>query len=321
MATSILQLVRPLVFFASQMLFMQLHTCSHTVPLMMQTSSTSFSHTIRTPNMLSCQSTHQRRRDNSKDWLKSMPIFLVKTWTGRPLYPSGIQLQMVKLFSIRSVTTIQLQSFLLTLVQLAEHLQSYYTKWKKNVNKKNLISQVITKVCALENKHQNVDCSFRVPAVTHLKTPIPPKELQVQLPSPPPVTSSSYQAIVPHNSWPATGASRLAGPSTIQHVQASFDISSNLLPDLFGADEEPTVKNMLKHKCALNENGGPQKKQTCPKCGQLSCKGSGRRVYCESPCQDCEWLDCMGQNSKHSDKVCMVGELLSGVTGGRPRKT
>ena len=135
------------------------------------------------------------------------------------------------------------------------------------------------------------------------------------------VTSSSYQAIVAHNSWPATGVSGLAGPSTIQHVQASFDTSSNLLLDLFGANEEPTVENTSKCKRALNENSGPRKKWTCPKCGQPSCKGSGRRVYCESPCQDCGQLDCMGWNSKHPDKVCTVGKLLSGVTGGRPGKT
>ena len=72
---------------------------------------------------------------------------------------------------------IWLQYLLLTPIQLAEHLQSYYTKWKKNVNEKFSISQVITKVQALKNKHQYTKCSLGVPAVIHLETPKKHKKL------------------------------------------------------------------------------------------------------------------------------------------------
>ena len=76
-----------------------------------------------------------------------------------------------------------------------------------------------------------------------------------------------------------------------------------------------------KQKCTLNDNGEPRKKCTCPKCRDPNCKGAIRRLYCNNQCQDCRQWDCEGGNSKHPGKDCVAGKLLSGVTGGRLRKT
>ena len=76
-----------------------------------------------------------------------------------------------------------------------------------------------------------------------------------------------------------------------------------------------------KRKHTLNDNGEPRKKRTCPKCGDPNCKGASRRSYCNNQCQDCRQRDCERRNSKHPGKDCVAGKLLSGATGGRPRKT
>lgn len=227
-----------------------------------------------------------------------------------------------------SYQCVWLQCSLLTHIQLAEHLQSYYTKWKKNINEKNSISQVVTKVRALENKHRNTARSLGAPAVMHLDTPIPNNRLQGQNPSQPLVSSSLYQAIVPRSSWPAADISALAEPSTI-HTHTDFNMNTHFPPhmfdadeDTFGAGEDASGATIApKRKRTLNDNGEPRKKRTCPKCGDPNCKGAGRMSYCDNQCQDCGQRDCEGRNSKHPGKDCAAGKLLSGATGGRPRKT
>ena len=103
-----------------------------------------------------------------------------------------------------------------------------------------------------------------------------------------------------YSSWSAAGVSRLDRPSTTWHPPIS-----TLSPDLFGADKKPVVSNTSKWKQALGKNGEPQKKQTCPKCGELSCRAQGldRRPYCDNSCQDCSQLDCVGWNRKYEQRL------------------
>ena len=96
---------------------------------------------------------------------------------------------------------------------------------------------------------------------------------------------------------------------------------STYSPDLFGADKGPVVGNTSKWKQALSKNGEPQKKQTCPKCGELSCRAQGldRRPYCDNSCQDCSQLDCVGWNSKYKQRLYSM-EDIEWCYGGGQRK-
>jgi hypothetical protein len=46
-----------------------------------------------------------------------------------------------------------------------EHLQAYHAKWKRNVNEKNSVAQVATKVQAPEQKYRNIEHSSAAPAI------------------------------------------------------------------------------------------------------------------------------------------------------------
>ena len=70
---------------------------------------------------------------------------------------------------------------LLMLWQLIKHLQAYHAKWEWNVNEKNLVAQVVPKVCVLEKKHQNIERSSAAPAVAQRETVKPSPELHGQL--------------------------------------------------------------------------------------------------------------------------------------------
>jgi hypothetical protein len=59
-------------------------------------------------------------------------------------------------YKVSSITKfIQLMDFEMNNFQLPEHLQAYYNKWLCNVNEKKSISQALTKVKALQQKHCN----------------------------------------------------------------------------------------------------------------------------------------------------------------------
>lgn len=50
-------------------------------------------------------------------------------------------------------------------MQLVEHLQAYYRKWKKNVNEKKSLSQVLAKVRELEDRYCHATRSAAAPTV------------------------------------------------------------------------------------------------------------------------------------------------------------
>jgi len=87
--------------------------------------------------------------------------------TGNTLFRNGTSWPMEKQYFTRHLFSSHFfDSFHAdgTLIQLNEHLQAYFTKWKKNVNEKNSISQAATKIHALKQKYQHNECSEAVPA-------------------------------------------------------------------------------------------------------------------------------------------------------------
>ena len=202
-----------------------------------------------------------------------------------------------------------------------EHLQAYHTKWKRNVNEKNSVAQVATKVRALEQKYCNVEHSSAAPAIVEREITFEPKLLG-RLPETMQPAESQYQLTMFHAGPPnLTLHAPLTFYEALHQPESNLDMLQYIDPTEFVPNtnrphhqtdtSETTVADPLSsQKCKHGSSDmleTARKTRTCRKCGLPGCKGSSRVEYCPNPCRDCLKIVCKGRNSKHPEKDCQVG--------------
>ncbi|KAF7971123.1 hypothetical protein HWV62_21994, partial [Athelia sp. TMB] len=104
--------------------------------------------------------------------------------------------------------------------KLVEHLQAYYNKWKKNVNEKNSLAQMLSRIRELEQKYRHTARSAGAPAVLD-REPEVLGALLGGLPDIPPLIDYQDQPDLHHTSPPS---SPLATADLLSHSMAAMAV-------------------------------------------------------------------------------------------------
>jgi hypothetical protein len=203
------------------------------------------------------------------------------------------------------------------LAKLVEHLQAYHAKWKRNVNEKNSVAQVATKVRALEKKYRNAERSSAAPAIVERDITSKPKHLG-RLPETAQPAESQYQLIMFHTGPPNPSVCPpltfnealhrpQSNPDTLQYINTEFVPNTTHQMDTSKTTVAGPSSSRKRKRGSSEKLEKARKIRTCRKCGLSGCKGSSRVEYCPKPCRDCAKTECKGRNSKHPEKDCQVG--------------
>ena len=169
------------------------------------------------------------------------------------------------------------------------------------------MSNVITKIKALERKHRNSQWSAAVPPALQQQIPIIAYELAGQIALPSSDLMSTYQSItVDEYENPPSSSSR----HSLQHRNPAPTILNTSHASDAGLSNEqrlPSKKRKGDASLSIEQAQKKSRQRTCQKCGNAECAGGSSRKYCKNSCQDCGKMECHGRNSQHPMKPCTVG--------------
>ena len=164
------------------------------------------------------------------------------------------------------------------IVQLIEHLKSYYTVWANSLNAKH------TRISTY-NARKSIDNLIRNPARLTHAPPVP-----------------QY----PTSNRPLPTAGLIGEGATIEEQETR----TNSRIQLAGASQ-PFVGVQKRPAEPMGVDGderkvsGKRAHRQCAKCGQgEGCVGNRGKARCRNPCRDCKSTECDGRDSRNRTRKC-----------------
>jgi hypothetical protein len=205
-------------------------------------------------------------------------------------------------------------------VQLVEHLENYYTKWRRNANTK-------LSVLAASDEISSLSASLRKPQRANLL--VPPVQQRER-----PSTVVPTKGLLPVGQPLGSRATSSISMDALIGIQASTDSRNS---GMSVTDSNPTAGTSSSHGTASTTRGPPvnalellgkkraldantqgvsgdvgpnkqrkpKKPRTCMRCQKQECKGRGDRSLCSGTCPDCHNPKCKGRNSKKPNLTCV----------------